>query len=169
MGLSAGLREEVRASDLPGLIDRCLADLMTYERFQKQEECLAKRRQLPFWAGGNFWRHQKTFKEKLVDMVNTELGEYSPFLENRPQAPIHYDDYDFYYDFYDPYRDVDPEWTLWWRIDVEHVKCQNLKDKASRLRQQEKKQQRSCGRVQQRLRGGRFKPGSRISDEERLQ
>jgi len=156
----AELRKEIRASDLPGLIDHCLADLMTYERFRTQEE--SSERRLP---------RPKTFKEKLVDVVNRELGEYSPFLENHQRAPFHFpyaDDYDYYYDYYGPYADVDAEWTLWWRIDVARVKCHQLKDKAFRLRQQEKKKQRSCVRVQQRPRGGRFKPGSRISDEERL-
>eukprot|EP00746_Dinoflagellata_sp_MGD_P163339 gnl/MRDRNA2_/MRDRNA2_91315_c0_seq1.p1 gnl/MRDRNA2_/MRDRNA2_91315_c0~~gnl/MRDRNA2_/MRDRNA2_91315_c0_seq1.p1 ORF type:complete len:370 (+),score=71.29 gnl/MRDRNA2_/MRDRNA2_91315_c0_seq1:86-1111(+) len=159
----AELRKEIHASDLPGLIDHCLEDLMTYERFRTKEESMMHGRQL--------WHRPRpqTFKEKLVQMVNKELGEHSPFLENHQPPPFHFHDYyDYYYDYYDPYSDVDPEWTLWWRIDVENVKCHQLKDKACRLKQQEKKKQRSCIRVQQRLRGGHFKPGSRISAEECL-
>jgi hypothetical protein len=146
------LAEEVKSLALPALVDRLYAELMENRRMRKKEQQIVK---------GGPWTN-KGIKGELQELVNKELGRYSPWQTERN------DDYDYYYCdcVFCSGPSVDTNFALEWRIDVDQTRWRRVEQARCRYANAQArhgKKVRAVERRVQKSKGGRFKPGERIA------
>jgi hypothetical protein len=145
----ARLADEVKSLGLPTLVDRVCAELTEHERMREQ---IVKSGRL-----GN-----QGIKRELQELVNKELGRYSPWR----REDFDYGDYFCDCPYCTGHADVDSNFALDWRIDVEYTHWRTVEQARWRHANAEARHSKTVRAVERRLRkskGGHFKPGERIT------
>jgi len=145
------LADEVKSLALPALVDRLCAELMENPRMRKREQQIVKFRP---------WTNQG-IKGELEELVNKELGSYSPWQVER------IDDYGYYFCDceYCSGPSMDSSFALEWRVDVDHTRWRSMEQARWRHANAQARHSKKVRAVERRLRrskGGRFKPGERF-------